>query len=557
MSLAEQPPRRGDLASAAADALAPVLGARPWSLEPSLSLAAVPWPRATPAASGGGLRPRGDLAAEPARGEEARGRARASRGRRGRRARRARARSSSRRRISTSAARSRSRTAARCSRARGRRTPRGDPRLREGTPERRRRGRWYSTPRLSSPPGRHRDRADSPGVPGPRPAGRGGAGRGDGAARRRRAVLHGEAGTAARSSPSFLGRLGRDVVSLAGLEPGDRGGGAPARRARIRRQLRRRPVYFQVAGVPLFRSSYVVSAPEGLGLGVDAHGMPAPAVAREAGRECGPQRAEPRPGVRARARRGADAGVPPFVQVGAGADRAAISAASATRLDRTRPTEELRALAAEVRAEAGEDAAPGALRARRTRARRADDPRSDSALGEDASAALSSGRGSRLVVLKALLSALGLRTRIALARPFSADAVAYRFPNTGEFTHPLLRVEAGRETFGSTRRSGSRRFGVHPPSSVLDVDAMCCPSRATRSRWSARRRARSSTRRATSRCGSALRPDGGGDVEGRTATPGRWRRRRRPRSRSSTPRSGARPWRRSCRARSAASPCRR
>jgi hypothetical protein len=133
-------------------------------------------------------------------------------------------------------------------------------------------------------------------------------------------------------------------VSLTGLEPGDY---VEVEHLRAVRGLGGAyvadPFYFQVAGVPLFRSSYVVTAPEGLGLGVDAHGMPAPEVKREAGREV----------VRG-LRTEVPAFVPepdavpmqeylPFVQVGAGAERAAVQRGLGdAALERTKPTEELR-----------------------------------------------------------------------------------------------------------------------------------------------------------------------------------------------------------------------
>jgi hypothetical protein len=304
-------------------------------------------------------------------------------------------------------------------------------------------------------------------------------------------------------------------VSLTGLEPGDY---VEVEHLRAVRGLGGAyvadPFYFQVGGVPLFRSSYVVTAPEGLGLGVDAHGMPAPEVKREAGRELVRSlRTEvpafvPEPGA-----------VPmqeylPFVQVGAGAERAAVQRGLGdAALERTKPTEELRALAAEIRDEAGRGAAPAAL-ARAAYARVARTILgSGSALGEDASAVLSRGRGSRLIVLKALLTELGLRTRIALARPFSAEAVAYRFPNPGEFTHPLLRVEAGTETFWLDPSLRLSPFGAIP-SSVVDVDAMVLPEPgdALEVVRTPERALVPEAREVSVRI--ALEPDGGGEVAG-------------------------------------------
>ena len=179
-------------------------------------------------------------------------------------------------------------------------------------------------------------------------------------------------------------------MSLTGLEPGDY---VEVEHLRAVRGLGGAyvadPFYFQVAGVPLFRSSYVVTAPEGLGLGVDAHGMPAPEVKREAGREVVRSlRTEvpafvPEPGA-----------VPmqeylPFVQVGAGAERTAIQRGLGdAALERTKPTEELRALAAEVRPR----------RARAPRRRRSRAPRTRASRGR------SSARAARSATTRARCS---------------------------------------------------------------------------------------------------------------------------------------------------------
>jgi hypothetical protein len=234
------------------------------------------------------------------------------------------------------------------------------------------------------------------------------------------------------------------------------------------------PFFFEVAGARLFRSSYVVAAPAGLGLEVDGHGMPAPPVVRE-----GPDDV-----VRAVAR-DVPAHVPepggpsstehmPFLHVGVGGGREALQLGLADAIvDRTRPTEDLRALAREVRAAAGPGASPAALaRAAWARVARAVLGQGG-ALGEEASVVLSRGRGGRLVVLKALLSELGLRARIALARPFSADPSPWRFPSHS-FSYPLLRIEAGGETVWT---DPSLRLGALGtlPAVVEDVEALVLP----------------------------------------------------------------------------------
>ncbi len=103
-------------------------------------------------------------------------------------------------------------------------------------------------------------------------------------------------------------------------------------------------------------------------------------------------------------------------------------------------TLEVAALAAEVRAAAGPGAAPEALARAAWEALRQRVVGSGG-LGEEASQVLSRGRGSRLTLLKALLDALGVPSRLAAARPATADTTAWRFPGPGLWSQPLLRLD--------------------------------------------------------------------------------------------------------------------
>jgi hypothetical protein len=96
------------------------------------------------------------------------------------------------------------------------------------------------------------------------------------------------------------------------------------------------------------------------------------------------------------------------------------------------------------------------------------------AFGDEASVVLSRGRGSRLLVLKALLAELGVRARIALARPFGGDASPWRFPSHGFYGHPLLRVEAGGEPLWLDPGLRVAPFATLP-STVLDAEALLLP----------------------------------------------------------------------------------
>ncbi len=276
--------------------------------------------------------------------------------------------------------------------------------------------------------------------------------------------------------PERAGGGDKRSVSLAGLEPGDyveveyvrsvRGDGV---------RFAADPFFFKAEGERLFRSTYVVVAPEGLGMEVDAHGMAAPEKVREGGREI----------VRGLALDVA-AQVPepssppttefmPFLHVGVGGGRDALQRSLADHVaDRARPTEEIRALVREIRAAVGPGAAPLALvRAAVARVSKTILGQGG-ALGEEASVVLSRGQGSRLVVLKALLPELGARVRVVFARPYGADAGTWRFPPSSLYGQPLLRVEAGGETAWLDPSLRVAPFGAIP-GPVLDAEALLLP----------------------------------------------------------------------------------
>jgi hypothetical protein len=274
---------------------------------------------------------------------------------------------------------------------------------------------------------------------------------------------------------------GKDSISLTGLEPGDLvrfefvralGGGHGAAGPG---GFAADPFYFQVAGTPLFRSAYAVSAPRGVGLSVDAHNMDAPPVEVLGDREVVR-------GLRTRV----PALVPepgspgmqeflPFLQVGVGAGREDFQRALGDAvLESVRPTQEIRALARSIREAAGRDPAPLAL-ARAAHARIARDVLGQgSSLAEEASEVLSRGRGSRLTLLKAVLAELGVPARIALVRPFTADPAPYRFAGPAQYAAPLLRVELGPEVAWVDPGLRQAPFGAIP-SPLLDCEALLLP----------------------------------------------------------------------------------
>jgi cellulose synthase operon protein C len=251
-------------------------------------------------------------------------------------------------------------------------------------------------------------------------------------------------------------------LSLSGLEPGDyvqldyvRAVRAPFGTLGYAADA----FYFQASRERLFRSTYAVRAPAGAGLEVDAHGMPAPGVVSEGGSEL--VRAELRdvpPAV-------PEPGAPPMSEympwlvVGTGAAREAFQRGFADRMEgRTLPTEELEDFARQIRAEAP-GATPMAL-ARAAYERVARTILGDGPFFEDASQVLSRGRGSRLLVLKAVLELLGLEARVAVVRPFGADPSFHRFPNPNLYSSPLLRVRAGGEVAWLDPSTRQNPFGA-------------------------------------------------------------------------------------------------
>ncbi len=277
--------------------------------------------------------------------------------------------------------------------------------------------------------------------------------------------------------PERVSRDGKGTISLAGLEPGDyvelefvraeRGLGAT---------VAADPFFFRAAGSRMFLSRYVVVAPEGLGLAADAHGIAAPAPAHERGREVLRVEARDVPAHVREPNQPQLGEFLPHVQVGLAGDRAEVQADLADVFIPTiRATEELRAFARAIRAAAGEGATPAALaRAAWTRvAREVLGAGGDESV--QASEILSRGRGNRLLVLQAVLAELGVKARVALARPFGADPAPRRFVSHTSWPHPLLRIEAGGETIWHDPAYRIAPLGTLP-SSVLGVEAIVLPA---------------------------------------------------------------------------------
>jgi tetratricopeptide (TPR) repeat protein len=269
------------------------------------------------------------------------------------------------------------------------------------------------------------------------------------------------------------GGRAKGAISLAGLEPGDYVEVEYLRASRGAIDgYAADPFYFQDEGERLVRSTYAVTAPAALGLEVDAQRMEPPPLVRDGDRVTVRALRTEVPGLVGEPGAPPLAEVLPFVQVGYGAGREVLHRRMANlAAGRARQTVELAAFAREVRQAAGRRASPEAL-ARAAWRRVAERVLgSGGSLGDDASEILSRGRGSRTLLLKAVLDALGVEARIALVRPFEADPAPQRFPRHGLYRQTLLRIRAGgRELWIDPDERGAP-FGSLPPP-ALDAEAL-------------------------------------------------------------------------------------
>jgi tetratricopeptide (TPR) repeat protein len=270
------------------------------------------------------------------------------------------------------------------------------------------------------------------------------------------------------------------TLSASGLEPGDflevewmrgrpsRGPAIPGWTAD--------PFFFRGEDLAFFRSVYAVAAPPGL-LEVDAKHMPAPPETRlPDGRISVRHEARSVPALVSEPGDPSITEFLPMMQVGAGAGlpEAALAAADAF-VDRLQPSHDLQALAAEVRRpagarvpRAGEELVRAAYDAVLARVE------GTGSIVDQASHVLSRGRGSRTLVLLAVLDALGVSARLALARPFPADPAPWRFPRLDLYSAPLVRVEVEGKVFWLDPSLRWTPFGALPDS-VRDAEVLVLP----------------------------------------------------------------------------------
>jgi hypothetical protein len=93
---------------------------------------------------------------------------------------------------------------------------------------------------------------------------------------------------------------------------------------------------------------------------------------------------------------------------------------------------------------------------------------------DQASHVLSRGRGNRMLLLVALLDALGIPARVALVRPFYVDPQPWRFPRLELYPVPVIRAEQDGKVHWLDPSTRWAPFGVLPPG-ARDADAIVLP----------------------------------------------------------------------------------
>lgn len=201
------------------------------------------------------------------------------------------------------------------------------------------------------------------------------------------------------------------------------------------------PFYFQVTDMPNARAVYTVVAPKGTGLRVDPHNMPPPAPPVTKGEW----------EVFTHELRNVPAYIPepdvpwtnneflPFVIVGAGptGNERMIWVYSDIYYDKSKSSSEVRAFARDVtKGKKGLEA----VQALHSEVMKRFTGR-DVGLAQSAISTMPQDRGSRLMMMKAGLEALGMTTRIAVMRPFTSDPAPYLFAADVLLAYPVLRVQ--------------------------------------------------------------------------------------------------------------------
>ncbi len=243
--------------------------------------------------------------------------------------------------------------------------------------------------------------------------------------------------------------MGRESLSLPGLEPGDfivtdiltqvgsRGAALPGWSANA--------FYFRIYELPLYRSSYVLRAPVALPMEVDAHQLEVEAPVVEDGFRYFRHSVTNAEALHPEAGAPGSPEILPWIRVGSGSGPLGYGWIWGDYVQgRDRPTEGMKKLARRIAREV-KDSEPGGARALVLALAREVNQRISgnvSTTDFDANAAqiFSAGTGNRLLVLRALLRALEIESKIAFVRSFATDPNPYRFPGPRRYTHAVLMV---------------------------------------------------------------------------------------------------------------------
>lgn len=233
--------------------------------------------------------------------------------------------------------------------------------------------------------------------------------------------------------------------------------------------------YFQIPNMPNHHARYTVLAPRGMGMKVDAHGMKVPEPRVEGDWEVFHFETRrvppliPEPNAPASANE-----YMPFVVVGAGTtgNDELVTVYADAFLDRATITSEVEDFARRAaEGKKGREAVKALYAAVMERI-----SGRDAGLTQTAAATLAQDRGSRLMLLKAGLEALGVPARVALVRTFNADPSPYLFPEPSLLPYAALRVELPGEEpvwLDSVVRFGP--FGELPEPAMGGMEAYLLP----------------------------------------------------------------------------------
>jgi len=271
----------------------------------------------------------------------------------------------------------------------------------------------------------------------------------------------------------------KGTVSLPGVEPGD-----AAEWSWIRALPGRGPAvpgftadgFFFRGDIPMWRTAYAAAAPAGAGLRAESRRIEPPAVEAKGKRQVLRVWRErvralvPEPGAPT------ETEFLPMLRVGAGAGPEAVPLALADSLaEATRPTLEIVRLAREIERSVPEPGRGGEPLLRAAWARVAGLVQGQGAsLADQASQVLARGNGSRLLLLQAVLRALGVQAHLAVAREFARDPTPSPFPRFDEHSFPLLHVEHGGKTFWIDASAREIPFGALSPA-VAGAPAILVP----------------------------------------------------------------------------------